>query len=100
MAERKEIIGKVFFHCSQTDTNAKSWCACCGDPHVPHPHVYGEYIGFPTIPSLFPGLTDQTVQDYCERFIHENKSHIEGKRIKVTFEILDTCKECDGKESR
>ncbi len=82
-----DIAGKVIFHRGEVRVGKGNACICCGDPEVPHAHIHGETVDFPEIPSLFAGLTDKNIQDYLHRFIHLNMPNIEGKIIKVTFEI-------------
>lgn len=83
-----EITGTVVFHRGEIKSG-KEACICCGAPDIPHAHIFGEYMDFPAIPSLFPGLKDMSIEDYLHRFIHLNKPEIEGKTVRVTFEIRE-----------
>jgi len=82
--EKLEIKGKVVFHRGEIKP---PYCICCGNKDVPHAHIHGENIDYPEVPSLFAGLKDKSIQDYQHRFIHQNFNEIEGKTVKVTFEI-------------
>jgi len=86
MSQKLEISGTVVFLRGRVASGDKS-CACCGSKGVPHAHVFSERVTFPAIPSLFIGLADHSIQEYLHRFIHLNWPQIEGKTVKVTFEV-------------
>jgi hypothetical protein len=88
MERKLEISGKVEFHRSELKPG-ESYCICCGDPKVPHAHIYGEDVAFPRVPSLYAGLYDSSINNYLHRFIHMNGLGVEGKTIKVTFEVVE-----------
>jgi len=66
------------------------YCACCGDPNVPHRHIFNEHIKLDEqSDSIFPGLKVQDLQDFLHECLHRMKD-IEGKRVKISLEVIET----------
>lgn len=66
------------------------WCGCCGDPNVPHAHIFNRHIELPGEPSKvfaggFPPV--RRIQDFAQEFLSLVQG-IEGKTVKTTIEVV------------
>ncbi|GAI05898.1 unnamed protein product, partial [marine sediment metagenome] len=69
--KKSSMTGTVIFQRGKVEP---PYCVCCGNPKVPHAHVFGEYIKLDdTPPSVFLGLTVDSVSDFIHEAIHKMK---------------------------
>lgn len=54
----------------------------------PGGHVYSYSFKSTKRKSIFGGLFKETVRDYIYEFLYENIDEADGKRVRVTVEIL------------
>ena len=71
-----ELIGEVVFVRSEEDSK----CICCGEPAIPHKHIFGYRIDFPE---------GKTLYDYEQEFIFDRRSKIESKKVRIIFEVMN-----------
>jgi len=90
MTNRYVIEGKVVF---MWGNSQPPYCMCCGDPSTPHPHNFNRHIEFDKTSSRFfkPLLVDDMLSLEAEA-LHAIPS-AEGKRVRVTIEILEEAEE-------
>ena len=86
--KKMEVIGKVIFLKSKKKKGEAS-CRCCKDYKKGQYHIFGEYIKVPVRKSKYTYSDIEDVADYIQDFIHDNMFEIEGKKVRITCEVLE-----------
>lgn len=84
---RKSIEGEVVFMRSK-DRPGEKPCMCCGGG----PHIFGRYVKIEPQPSIYKGLMMDSVGGFLDEALHTIPG-IEGRRVRITIEVLPTREE-------
>jgi hypothetical protein len=61
-------------------------CGCCGGM----PHFYGVGVKIePQKSNYYTAFTNKSIEDFLHEFVAIRKNEIEGKRVRVTIEVLE-----------
>lgn len=86
ITRKKHIDGVVVFLRSEDSDRP---CICCNGNHI-----YSREIKVLSTPSKHsPGLTNDSVQDYISEWMADNQDVIEGRKVRITIELVPTTEE-------